>query len=450
VERGLSRLTIVLAALGVSLLAASTASAAVRSEFYGIVQGPGPTLDGIDIKAMRGSRVHTVRYLFQWESVQPKNRSSFRWGPQDNFIGALASRGIRAVPTVWGNPRWVTGYTAHAPIDRPKDRLAWRGFLKAVAARYGPGGAYWRGRYHEDFGAKATPLPIHSWQIWNEPNLKKYWVPYPDPKRYGTLLQLSHSAITSVDPKAQIVLGGLPGYPNAGLRARDFLKRLYNKVPQAKRNFDAAALHPYGGTIARVRQQITQFRSTMKRARDAATPLWIDEIAWGSAARDSRGINKGPAGQARMLKRGYKMILTNRSAWNIQRLFWYHWRDPFYTMASCTFCSSAGLLRNSRSPKPALAAFKSFTAVSTRPKAHITSGPMQGALIHDPTPTFSFKSSRAGSTFQCGVDARVLKACRSPFTTAALSEGAHSFSVKAIDAAGNVSAIVSRSFTVAP
>ena len=60
------------------------------------------------------------------------------------------------VPTVWGNPKWVTGYTAHAPIDRPKDRLAWQAFLKAVVeTATGPNGVYWRGRYHDDFGQNA-------------------------------------------------------------------------------------------------------------------------------------------------------------------------------------------------------------------------------------------------------------------------------------------------------
>jgi polysaccharide biosynthesis protein PslG len=442
-------LTILVAALAISLLAASTAGAAIRSEFFGVEQGPGSTLDGRDMKAMRSAGVHTVRYLFQWETVQPKNGSTFRWSPQDNFIGALASRGIRVVPTVWGNPKWVTGYTARAPIDRPKDRVAWQSFLKAVAKRYGPGGTYWSGRYHEDFGQKATPLPIQSWQIWSEPNLKKYWVPYPDPKKYGLLLQLSHNAIKSVDPHAQIVLGGLVGYPSSGIRAWDFLRQLYTKVPSAKRNLDATALHPYGGTIDRVRHQIVLMRKAMKKARDAATPLWISEIAWGSAPKDSVGINQGPQGQARMLRKAYQMILANRASWKVQRLFWYHWRDPINNRASCTFCGSAGLFRNDRSPKPAFSAFKSFTAVSTAPKASFTSGPAAGSVIHDPTPTFAFKSSRIGSTFQCRVDGGALRACGSPFTTAALSNGDHRFSVRAVDAAGNVSRLATRAFTVA-
>ena len=71
--------------------------------------------------------------------------------------------------------------------------------------------------------------------------------------------------------------------------------------------------------------------------------------------------------------------------------------------------ASAGLLRNDRGPKPAPAAFKSFSAVSTPPSASITSGPAQGSVIHDSTPTFSFKSSRVGSTFQCRVDSAPLE-----------------------------------------
>jgi hypothetical protein len=151
-----------------------------------------------------------------------------------------------------------------------------------------------------------------------------------------------------------------------------------------------------------------------------------------------------------MLRNAYRLILANRATWHVQRLFWYHWRDPLHTMASCTFCSSAGLLRNDRSPKPALGVFKSFSAVSTPPTASITAGPAQGGVVHDSTPTFSFRSSRAGSTFQCRVDAGALKPCVSPFTTASLSNGSHSFAVRAVDAAGNVSANASRSFTVAP
>ena len=79
----------------------------------------------------------------------------------------------------------------------------------------------------------------------------------------------------------------------------------------------------------------------------------------------------------------------------------------------------------------------------------ITSGPAGGSVISTATPTFSFSASVAGSSFQCRVDTASFTSCASPHTTAALSDGTHTFSVRAVDLAGNVdSSPASRSFTV--
>jgi hypothetical protein len=441
------------AALAVSLLVPATAGAAsIRSEFYGIVQTPS-TLDNRDLNDLKAVHVHTARYLLQWEGIQPTNGTDFRWGPADTAIGRLAHVGIRVVPTVWGNPKWVgkLNDTSRPPIDSVKDKAAWQKFVKAVVGRYGPNGYYWSHGYKQDYGPSAVPLPITAYQIWNEPNLKKYFIPYPAPKEYAQLLQLSSNAIKSVDPKAKIVLGGMPG--NGDVKAWTFLDALYKqvKVPNIAKYFDAAALHPYADTIPHVQSQVTQVRQVMKKHGDAATPLWISEIAWGSAPPDSRGINKGPQGQAKMLTDAYNLFLNHRAAWNIANIFWYHWRDPKHSQASCTFCSSAALLNFNRTKKPAYNAFKAFTTDVTPPRATITGGPAGGSTTHDRTPTFSFKSSQAGSTFQCRFDSKPFLVCATPYTPkAGLTNGAHTFAVRAVDAAGNLSPIVSRSFTVAP
>jgi hypothetical protein len=73
------------------------------------------------------------------------------------------------------------------------------------------------------------------------------------------------------------------------------------------------------------------------------------------------------------------------------------------------------------------------------PDTAITDGPAEGALIEDESPTFSFAATLAGAsfpaaTFQCSVDNAPAEPCASPFQTAALEEGAHSFSVFAEDA----------------
>jgi hypothetical protein len=55
---------------------------------------------------------------------------------------------------------------------------------------------------------------------------------------------------------------------------------------------------------------------------------------------------------------------------------------------------------------------------------------------HDRTPTFQFAADEKGATFQCKVDGKPYKTCRSPFTTRRLSLGHHVFKVRARDDSG--------------
>ena len=83
------------------------------------------------------------------------------------------------------------------------------------------------------------------------------------------------------------------------------------------------------------------------------------------------------------------------------------------------------------------------------PETTITSGPAPGSTTNDPTPAFEFSSNEAGSTFACRVDTGDFSDCTTPFTTATLDNGPHTFEVLATDPAGNVDASpASRSFTV--
>jgi hypothetical protein len=445
---------VTLAALSLTLLAASTAGAAVRTEFFGIAQG---TLDPQDRQGIAAARVQTARFMLKWRDIE-RVRGSYDWSERDRMIGGLAVKGIRSVPFVWGSPEWVGDGSPWYPPSSAAERQAWQNFLKAAVGRYGPGGSYWANKYRQDFGQSATPLPIQFWQVWNEPNLKKYFGPgsttvQAKANKYAQLLAISHDAIKAKDPKATIVLAGMPGITNVegSSPAPTFLDAIYN-VAGVKADFDVAALHPYGCDLDRVRTGISRFSTVMKNRGDGATPLWLTEFAWGSGPPDQFCTNKGLTGQRDLLVNSFRMILQDRKTWNVQRLFWFLWRDPEpgSTFATyCSFCGTAGLLRHNRTAKPAYTAFRGFTAETTRPVASITSGPAQGSFIKDSTPTFSFASNEAGSTFVCRYDSNPFTACRSPSTRATpLANGAHTFSVKAIDAPGNESLIVSRSFTV--
>jgi streptogramin lyase len=88
---------------------------------------------------------------------------------------------------------------------------------------------------------------------------------------------------------------------------------------------------------------------------------------------------------------------------------------------------------------------------STPPETTIDAGP--GGRTNDSTPTFAFNSDEAGSTFECRFDSAAFAPCSGPGAThtpaASLSQGGHTFEVRATDQAGNVDpSPASRSFTV--
>jgi hypothetical protein len=84
------------------------------------------------------------------------------------------------------------------------------------------------------------------------------------------------------------------------------------------------------------------------------------------------------------------------------------------------------------------------------PQTTITSGP--SGLTRDATPTFKFSSSVAGSTFQCRFDAHAFAPCSGPGAShtpgTALTQGAHTFYVRAIKSGTPDPTPASRSFTV--
>jgi hypothetical protein len=61
-----------------------------------------------------------------------------------------------------------------------------------------------------------------------------------------------------------------------------------------------------------------------------------------------------------------------------------------------------------------------------------------GKKVRDRTPTFRFASNESGSTFQCKLDGKPFRSCRSPFTTKPLTLGQHTFKVRARDDSGKL------------
>lgn len=72
------------------------------------------------------------------------------------------------------------------------------------------------------------------------------------------------------------------------------------------------------------------------------------------------------------------------------------------------------------------------------PETSITSGPASG--LYAMPFTFTFVSPETGLTFQCSIDGGAYAPCASPYTSAILPAGTHTFRVRTVDAAGNADA----------
>jgi hypothetical protein len=87
------------------------------------------------------------------------------------------------------------------------------------------------------------------------------------------------------------------------------------------------------------------------------------------------------------------------------------------------------------------------TVDTTAPDTTIDSG-LSGTVSTSPV-SFAFSSSEAGSTFECKLDGAAYSACTSPKDYTNLSNGSHTFEVRATDAAGNTDATpATRTFTL--
>ena len=289
--RGLALALVLLAALVVP-----SAASATRTEFYGIVQTA--TLDDQDIQGMLAARVRTTRFVLKWGSVPARQGLAYRWKSSDDFIGALARHGIRSVPSVWGNPRLAPGSGSTPPLGGNEAQNQWRALLRALVSRYGPGGAYWKGPYQNRYGTHAKPLPIQSWEIWNEPNLRKYFAPYPSPGRSTrSSCQISSRRDQEHGPRTRRSCS--PACPAMGTStAWDFLAHLLRGA-RDQGFFDAVALHPYAPRPRpQFKTEIQRVRDVMRATRRRLDPAMDhrDRVGLGAAGR--YGINKGLTGQA--------------------------------------------------------------------------------------------------------------------------------------------------------
>jgi hypothetical protein len=339
--------------------------------FFGI--GPQTLVGSEDYGYMRAGGIESVRVAVPWGSIQPTEHGVYNWTGLDETVAAASRKGLRVLPFLYGTPGWLARNWRTLPVDTGKERSAWRAFIRAAVARYGPGGDFWDEHApsvvkYESESVPVGAAPIRVWQIWNEANF--FYFSYPvSPARYARLLKLTTPVIKSVDPSAKVLLTGLFGEPTAkgrrGMDASVYLERLY-RVPGIKRYFDAIALHPYAVDAETLEEMVEGLHEVTLENHDRPG-FYITEMGWGSQNDFNQvAFEQGIRGQVRQLRAAYGYLLGNQRRLNLKGVYWFSWKD---LPGSCNFCDSVGLFRagDSFRPKPAWHAFVALTGGRARP-----------------------------------------------------------------------------------
>ncbi len=283
-----------------------------------------------------------VRVDFDWPSIE-QSRGNFTWGATDRVVNAATARGLKVLALPTYTPLWATSVPGqtHAGPANPADFAT---FVAKAVNRYKSSG-------------------VRHWEIWNEPNLKNFWAPKPDPAAYTTLLRRAYSAIKAADPAATVLAGALSPAtdPADGSQVSPvtFTTRMY--ANGAKGSFDALSVHPYcypampdDATTSswNTFQRLPLVRDVMVANGDSDKQIWLTEFG-APTGTGSGAVSESV--QAQMLTRG----IATAAQWSwTGPLFIYGGRDRGTDPADRE--QNFGFVRTDYTPKAALSALTTY------------------------------------------------------------------------------------------
>lgn len=292
-----------------------------------------------------------VRLHVQWKDAELERGTLNEWWMSEyaEAIDMSRAAGQKVIVMVSEAPSWASGSTSS---NVPKSNADFASFMSRFAERFA-------GR-------------VDAYEIWNEPNLKRFWSTGPSAAAYTAMLKAAYPAVKAADPAAKVVF--------AGLSTNDytFLSGAYQAG--VKGYFDVLATHPYpycGSTSpAEIRRtssgRITadsflgyrELREVMV-ARGDAKPIWFTEFGWNtSSAECSPGSGQWQGGvsgakQAQYLNDAYRLIESDPY---VEVALWYALRNNYWAKDADEPEAQFGLLRTDYSPKPAYDAFKAYAS----------------------------------------------------------------------------------------
>jgi Glycosyl hydrolase catalytic core len=300
--------------IGMGLLSlAPVAHASVPRSFVGLYD---EDASGLRDEARLG--VGIVRQPFDWSRVE-RSPGEFDFSVYDDYVAKAADAGMSVLPILSRPPEFRSSRPADSTsraMYPPASKTAFANFVTAAVRRYGPDGTFWVAHPRVPF------LPIHAWQIWNEPNIPNFWRSGPSAKKYVALLRVGAQAVRAADPGAEVVAAGLPN-SNLGVPFLRYLDDMYRAG--AKGLFDTLAIHPYSRDVRGLLGLAEDARAVMDRWGDHSR-LWITEFGW-STGGDASAFRVSERGQADRIAASLSALIAERRALRLRGFIFFKWRD---------------------------------------------------------------------------------------------------------------------------
>ena len=211
-----------------------------------------------------------ARVALRWTAVETR-RGSYDWDLYDRAYASLIGRGIRPVFLLVSSPCFAQADQSKCP---PRES----------ATNVVPTSEF----YDEmgDFAAAAVRRypQTAAIEVWNEPNIQKYWGSVPEPDLYAEMFKKVQAAVEDANRDMPVLFGSLSPHAESDdntVAAAEFLAQGYDLG--AVQRSDAIATHPYPGTFPTedhaegVRKRLGDLYEVMLLEDDASRPLWITE-----------------------------------------------------------------------------------------------------------------------------------------------------------------------------
>lgn len=172
-----------------------------------------------DLEVVKDSGSRYLRVGIAWNGTE-LSPGKYDWTIWDRLFSFAESARVRILPYVCYSPPWSNASQKDFWRTPPKDLSSFSKFMYEIAKRY-------RGK-------------ALSWELWNEPDLKNYWL--GNESQFAEMIKQGAHSVHQADPEAIILLGGM-----AQPLENPFFRNLLVK-PQFASLFDAFNIHGYNET----------------------------------------------------------------------------------------------------------------------------------------------------------------------------------------------------------